>query len=75
MTPDEKHTVAAQSREGWNLPKPARLPAPTYWPAALALGITFAAFGVLTSYLFCWAGGALIALSIWKWVGELVRGE
>ncbi len=75
MTPEERNDIAANSREGWSVPKPERLPALTYAPAALALGITFACFGVLTSYLFCWVGVGLMTLAIWRWVGELVRGE
>lgn len=61
--------------EGWNVPKPEKLPKPTYWPAAMALGITFAFFGVVTSWAFTIVGVGLFALSLRKWIGELVHDE
>ncbi len=63
------------SRPGWSEPLPARTPAPTYAPAFLALGITFALFGVVSSYVFSAVGLVLIVWSISKWIGELLHGE
>jgi hypothetical protein len=74
MTPEESGG-AARSRDGWNVPKPERIPEPTFWPAALALGIVFVCFGLLTSYLFSLVGAGLMALSITRWIGELLRGD
>ena len=37
------------SREDWSIPRPARIPRLTAWPAAMALGITFFAWGLITS--------------------------
>jgi len=39
------------------------------------LGITFLLFGVLSSYVFSAAGVVLMAVSISKWVGELLHGD
>ena len=58
-----------------NTPLPEKTPPSTYAPAFLALGITFLLFGVLSSYVFSAAGVALMAVSISKWVGELLHGE
>ncbi|MGH7865361.1 MAG: hypothetical protein ACREQB_10245 [Candidatus Binataceae bacterium] len=74
MTPDQRDT-AARLRDGWTVPKPDRVPALTYAPATLALGVTFACFGVLTSYLFCWVGAGLMALALRRWIGELLHGQ
>jgi hypothetical protein len=60
---------------GWSEPQPLKTPAPTYAPAFLALGITFALFGVVSSYVFSAAGLVLIVWSISKWIGELLHAE
>ena len=60
---------------GWNAALPEKLPPPTYAPAFLALGITFALFGILSSYVFSAAGLVLMAVAISKWMGELLHGE
>jgi hypothetical protein len=57
--------------EKWAMPAPQKIPLPTYAPLFLALGITFLLFGVVSMYIFCYAGLALIIWSISKWVGEL----
>ncbi len=56
---------------GWNIPKPAVIPSPTYWPFVLSLGATLMGLGVLTSYIISAAGIVLFILAIIKWVGEL----
>ena len=57
----------------WAEPLPKHLPEPTYWPAATALGINIALLGFVTSYAFTVVGLGLMALSIGKWIGEMVR--
>jgi Cytochrome c oxidase subunit IV len=42
------------------------LPQPSQWPAVLALGLMFAAFGILTSWAFSAVG---VLISIWSIVG------
>jgi len=56
---------------GWNIPKPATIPAPTYWPFVLSLGATLIGLGVLTSYIISATGTVLFILAIIKWIGEL----
>ncbi|MDR3570439.1 MAG: hypothetical protein P4L43_20640 [Syntrophobacteraceae bacterium] len=58
---------------GWNIPKPAIIPPPTYWPFVLSLGATLLGLGVLTSNIISGAGAVLFILAIAKWVGELCR--
>jgi len=56
---------------GWNVPKPATIPSPTYWPFVLSLGATLVGLGILTSKIISAVGAALFILAIIKWIGEL----
>jgi hypothetical protein len=56
---------------GWNIPKPAIIPSPTYWPFILSLGATLMGLGVLTSNFISATGIVVFILAIMKWVGEL----
>jgi len=56
---------------GWNTPKPANIPPPTYWPFVLSLGATLMGLGVLTSNIISATGLVLFILAIIKWIGEL----
>jgi hypothetical protein len=60
-----------ESSAGWNIPKPAIIPPPTYWPFVLSLGATLMGLGVLTSNIITATGIVLFILGIIKWVGEL----
>ncbi len=50
---------------------PERLPEPTLWPAVLALGSCFLAWGILTSWLMSAAGAVLFIMGCAGWVGDL----
>ena len=75
MASEERSQPHDGETPGWSTPLPEKTPPSTYAPAFLALGITFLLFGVLSSYVFSAAGVALMAVSISKWVGELLHGE
>jgi hypothetical protein len=60
---------------GWNIPKPAIIPSPTYWPFFLSLGATLMGLGVLTSNVISATGIVLFILAIIKWVGELTSED
>jgi hypothetical protein len=62
-------------RENWSVPRPERIPRPTYWPAIMALAIAFVLFGTVTSWAFSITGIVMFALSLTKWIGELIRDE
>jgi uncharacterized membrane protein YjjP (DUF1212 family) len=49
------------------------MPKPTIWPAALALGLVAACFGMLTSGIFFYAGVALVVLAITGWMRDLLH--
>lgn len=57
---------------GWHMVDEA-LPAPTYWPVVMAVGITLIAWGVVTTPLISGAGLVLFALALAGWIGDLRR--
>jgi hypothetical protein len=74
-TPDRPSPAAPALRPGWHHPDHSGLPQPTYWPVVLALGITFIAWGIVTSLLISIVGLVLFALAIAGWIGELRHGH
>ena len=58
-------------REGWNEAKPAVIPRGTPWPPAMAMGITFFAWGFVTSPVILGIGGALFVVALYGWIGEM----
>ena len=44
---------------------------PTYAPVALALGIMFLFWGVVTLWVMSVAGGLLMIWALWTWINEL----
>lgn len=63
------------SRENWSVPRPEKIPPPTYWPAVMALSIAFMLFGVVTSWAFTVTGAVMFVVSLGKWIGELIHDE
>lgn len=49
------------------------LPAPSAWPAALAMGVTLAAAGLITSPLVLVGGAILTALAVAGWIALLLE--
>jgi hypothetical protein len=47
------------------------LPRPTYAPAAMALGIAFLFWGMVTSVVVLGAGGLLVIAALAAWIGEM----
>lgn len=50
-------------------------PEPTAWPAALALGVTLAAAGVVTSWILIVAGAILAAVALAGWIVDMTREQ
>jgi hypothetical protein len=61
----------SERREGWSDPRPSYIPPPTAWPAAMALGITFLAWGLITSPVVLTLGVGLFVVALYGWVGEI----
>lgn len=51
--------------------KPEKLPQPTYWPFFLALGLTFSAWGLLTTWYISVAGLVVFIVSLIGWINIL----
>lgn len=78
MAPETKSSSRASNvvnRDDWVAPPEQTIPQPTYAPAGMALGVAFVFFGLVTSYLFCAAGAAIMAVSLRSWIGGMVNGE
>ncbi len=60
-------------RPGWHVPEHLDLPPPTYWPAALAFGITLLAWGLITSYIIIGIGLIIVVVALAGWIGELLH--
>lgn len=64
---------------GWHKPLPERLPKAGYWPAIMALGITFMLWGlavgfnevVSTIIILVLIGLILFSLALAGWIGDL----
>lgn len=56
---------------GWTPLPLEHLPAPTFWPAGLALAITFIFWGLITSWVVLVIGLGLFAASLAGWVADL----
>jgi hypothetical protein len=69
--PDHHPPVQTELRPGWHVPEHLELPEPTYWPAVLALGITFIAWSFVTSYIIFVVGLILFALALAGWIGDI----
>ena len=59
----------------WHVPLPDALPTPTVWPAVLALGACFLAWGILTSWLVSVAGFVGFGAGCAGWIAELRKGQ
>ena len=72
MEPQPPDASAAPAPEAeWAAPLPLYVPPPTYWPAAMALGITWTFWGVVTSWIVLGVGLGLFTLALVCWIGEL----
>lgn len=60
-------------RSGWSVPRPERIPGDTYTPAVMAVGITFMAWGLVTTLIISGVGAVLFAFSLASWIGEARR--
>jgi hypothetical protein len=56
---------------GWTILPPEKLPEPSIWPAALALAITFLAWGLVTSLIITGVGLALFAVALTGWIRDI----
>jgi sensor domain CHASE-containing protein len=61
----------APLRPGWTRVPDEKIPRPTFWPAALALGTVLMFWGSVTSWIVAAVGLILLAVSVAGWLGEM----
>jgi len=71
----EKESNRNTDHSGWLAPLPETLPKPTVWPAVMAMGVWFLAWGILTSWLISAAGFSLFSAGCAGWIAELRKGQ
>jgi hypothetical protein len=67
---DETHTNLPP---GWERLPHESLPRPNFFPAGLAMGITFTLWGLITSWVILTVGIGLFAASFAGWIYEILR--
>jgi hypothetical protein len=58
-------------KQGWTPLPLEHLPLPTYWPAGLALAITFIFWGLITSWVILLVGLVQFVVSIGGWIQDI----
>jgi hypothetical protein len=60
-----------ESRQGWTVLPPEKLPEPGVWPAALAMAITLLVWGLVTSLIITGVGVALFVAALAGWIRDI----
>ena len=68
-TPDNAHETPTPP--GWTPLPLEHLPAPTFWPAGLALAITFIFWGLISSWVVFAVGLLLFTSSLAGWIADI----
>lgn len=71
MPPEQKFPPPSDLPPGWNRPKPEIMTHSTWWPAFLSLGVTFIAWGFVTSFFVLIIGLITFAVSLAGWIGDI----
>lgn len=67
---NETPPVTRQSASWEELPS-EHLPRPTYFPAGVAMGLTFLFWGLITSFVTAIVGLGLFAAALAGWIAEI----
>ena len=71
MTEEDYNKIPVVPEKDWEKAKPAVLPKSTYWPFFLALGLTFAVWGLLTTWIIFTAGLLIFSVALFGWINQL----
>jgi uncharacterized membrane protein len=71
MSDDRYNTT---DRSSWQSLPHEHLPQPTYFPAGVAMGLTFVFWGLITSWVTAVVGLVLFAAALAEWIKE-IRNE
>jgi hypothetical protein len=72
--PQGDHAGAETGRDQPRRAPTVEMPAPTFWPMVLALGVMLVASGFVLNYAFSAAGVVLLAIALRGWIGQLLPG-
>jgi hypothetical protein len=67
----ENSSSKIKFNDTWEKPKPEVLPKPTYWPFFFAMGLTFLAWGLLTTWVVFIAGTLIFTVAIIGWINQM----
>jgi hypothetical protein len=70
-SPNPSGDADAPVRAGWTQLPPEHLPPATFWPAGLALAITFVFWGLISSWVVFAVGVGLFAVSLAGWITDI----
>ena len=71
MSAEISKPAPPESHSSWTVLPPEKLPAPSIWPATLALAITFLVWGLVTSLIITGVGLALFAVALAGWIRDI----
>ena len=76
-TPANQEPASSSShvRPGWKDYPVEDLPQPTYWPAAMAFGITFIFWGIVTTFIISGVGLIIFIVALVGWIGDIRHGD
>jgi len=69
--PEKNNIETPPLRPGWTRFPPEKMPEPTIWPAALALGTVLFLWGLVTSFIMTATGLTLLGVSLAGWLREM----
>jgi len=61
----------AAARPQWTRLPQGHLPHPTYFPAGMAMGVTFFFWGLITSWVIIAVGAGLFAAALAGWITDI----
>jgi hypothetical protein len=72
--PNEQSHPSDAVPPGWQVLPIESLPRPTYFPAGLAMGVTFLFWGLITTWVVLLVGVALFIAALAGWITEIRHG-
>jgi hypothetical protein len=67
----QKSVIERDDMNEWQPSQPEQLPAPTFWPIVLAVGIILLFWGFMSSIIFSGLGLLAMGIALAGWIGEL----
>jgi hypothetical protein len=68
---EKNNAELSNLKPGWSRLPDEKIPAPTFWPAGVALGVVLFLWGLVTSVILVCVGLLLLTLSIAGWLEEM----